>query len=393
MQRELNPFAPGSGRKPPAMTGRQLEIDDFDRIVARSKRRLNDRGLVLTGLRGVGKTVLLNFLHDHAARHGWFVVKMEGIPGAKGVSANREKLARSLERGRREFTKKQTTAKIKNALKSISSFSASVGVGGVEVGFEKSALKNEPGTLEIDLEELVRDLCVALKSEGLAFGLFLDEMQDIDGELLTALVTVQHIAGQNGWPFYIVGAGLPNLSAALGNVRTYAERLFDYHLIGPLTEAETRQALVEPAIATGARFEDEAIEKLVEVSGGYPYFIQEFGKAIWDLAPQSPFTAHDAEAAINYGWQQLDAGFFPARWERATPVERDLLVKMSSKSDTAVFAENLVTELGVSKYEFDDLAATLTEKGLIYSPYFGVFEFTVSGMADFVRRQTNRNAV
>jgi hypothetical protein len=231
--------------------------------------------------------------------------------------------------------RRSASHKIKDAVKTISSFSATVGVTGAEFGFETSQGRADSGSIEIDLEEMVEDLALALKDERSAFGLFIDEMQDIDDELLAALIAVQHQAGQREWPFFIIGAGLPNLPAVLSEARSYAERLFDYRRIGPLDDPAARQALEEPAVKFGARFEPKAVEELALAAGGYPYFIQEYGKAIWDLAPATPFTTTDAILAIEAGRSQLDSGFFPARWERATKSERNYLRAMAQDREQA----------------------------------------------------------
>ena len=391
MQSELNPYAPGSGLRPPAMTGRGAEIDAFDLIVARSKRQLHSRGMVLTGLRGVGKTVLLNSLRAHADRMGWFTIGLEGMSGGTGATVLREKLARELLMASRKLVRRSATSRIKEAVKTISSFSATVGVAGAEFGFETTQGRADSGSIEIDLEEMVEDLALALKEERSAFGLFIDEMQDLDPELLAALIAVQHQAGQREWPFYIIGAGLPNLPAVLSEARSYAERLFDYRRIGPLDETAARQALEEPAVKFGARFEPKAVEELALAAGGYPYFIQEYGKAIWDLAPATPFTQTDAVLAIEAGRSQLDSGFFPARWERATRSERNYLRAMAQDGEQACSTRTVAERLQSSHQSLGPARAGLIAKGLIYAPEHGLVAFTVPGMAEFILRQHDTN--
>lgn len=387
MESELNPYAPGSGLRPPAMTGRNAEVDAFDLVVARSKRQLHSRGMILTGLRGVGKTVLLNSLRAHADRMGWFTIGFEGMSGGTGATVIREKLARELLMASRKLIRRSATSRIKEAVKTISSFSATVGVTGAEFGFETTTGRADSGSIEIDLEEMVEDLSLALKGERSAFGLFIDEMQDIDAELLAALIAVQHQAGQREWPFYIIGAGLPNLPAVLSEARSYAERLFDYRRIGPLDDSAARQALEEPAVKFGARFEPKAVEELTMAAGGYPYFIQEYGKAIWDLAPATPFTETDAILAFKAGRSQLDSGFFPARWERATKSERNYLRAMAEDREQACSSKIVAGRLSATLQSLGPARAGLIAKGLIYAPEHGLVAFTVPGMADFILRQ------
>jgi hypothetical protein len=234
---------------------------------------------------------------------------------------------------------------------------------------------------------MIEDLSEALKTERSAFAIFIDEMQDLDPELLAALITVQHSAGQREWPFYIIGAGLPNLPGKLSEARSYAERLFDYRRIGPLDEASSTRALEEPAVKFGARFQPAALQTLLHAAGGYPYFIQEFGKAIWDIAPETPFTADDAELAVAAGRAQLDAGFFPSRWERATKAERRYLLHMAEDGDAGSSTTAVAERMGTTVNSLGPARSGLIGKGLIYAPEHGKVSFTVPGMADFIRRQ------
>ena len=205
---------------------------------------------------------------------------------------------------------------------------------------------------------------------------------------MTALLTVQHMANQRELPFFLIGAGLPNLPGALSGARSYAERLFTYTTIGPLNRDDAAVALTEPAERFGARYSTDALSLLVDISDGYPYFLQTFGQAIWNLAPDREFTMADAEAAIVEGQDELDAGFFPSRWERATPAERAYLHAMTGLAagpDTAT--ADIVAALGSTQKATSVVRSQLIDKGLIYSPEHGRVAFTVPGMADFLHRQ------
>ncbi len=221
-------------------------------------------------------------------------------------------------------------------------------------------------------------------------------------KLLAALLSVQHMANQRELPFFLIGAGLPNLPAVLSSARSYAERLFTYTTIGPLSPADAADALAEPARRFGADYTPDALAELVQVSNGYPYFLQTFGAAIWDLAPDAVFTVADARLAITVGWEQLDAGFFPSRWERATPTERAYLHAMANLvrggqprhpgatvgNDTAAVATaDVVSALSSSQKATSVARGQLIDKGLIYSPEYGRIAFTVPGMADYLARQ------
>lgn len=370
------------------MSGRQNEIDAFDLIVARTKLNLHNRSLMLTGLRGVGKTVLLNSLWSQAERAEWFCAFLEGSSGARGAQSTRDKLSRELLAASRKLIRRPVPQRLKESLKSVASFTGTLGFSGVDFGIALDPQRANTGRLDIDLEEMVEDLCLALKEIHGAFVLFIDELQEVDQELLEALLSVQHIAGQREWPFYLVGAGLPNVPARLSEARSYAERLFEYRTVGPLEPQATEQALREPAAQVGGEFSQEALDVLVKASRGYPYFIQAFGKNIWNVAPEKTFTLEDARLAVELGWRELDDGFFPARWDRTTPAERSYLSAMATFEGHRVLSKAVADTLERTQKATSPVRSSLIAKGLIYVPEQGQLSFTVPGMADFILRQS-----
>jgi len=387
MDRSLNPYNPGAGLRPPALVGRAAETDAFEVMVARAAARMPNRGMVLSGLRGVGKTVLLNELRARDERAGGFVAAVEGQRGEQGQDAVRRRLAREFLIAVRRLSKPGMPARLRAALGAVSSFSIKAGVTGIALDVATSAGRADSGDLETDVGELVEDLADALGDGGLAFALFIDEMQDVDLPTLSALLATQHGAGQRGRPFYIIGAGLPSLPGVLSQARSYAERLFDYHRIGALDRGPALAALRDPALANGADYEQPALDLLVAAAQGYPYFLQEYGRAIWDIAQAAPFTAGDATAALEYGLARLDEGFFTARWERATRVEREFLAAMAVEAGGACATLALATRLGKKVSAIGPARAGLIGKGLIYAPDHGMVAYTVPGMATFIRRQ------
>lgn len=263
MDPALNPFAPGSGVRPPELVGRQSEIDAFDLLVVRAKSNtMGDRGMVLSGLRGVGKTVLLNVFAEQARRNHWMVIQLEAQPGVEGMTKTRAKLARELEMGARRLRGTPVWSYLKDALGSISNISGSLGVAGFSASVATKHGRADSGKLDIDVEELVEDVSVAMRKARAGFGLFIDEMQDLDEELLTVLLSVQHLAGQRGWPFYIIGAGLPNLPGKIAEARTYGERLFLYRTIGQLDKKSSADALTVPIGRLGASITERALSTL-----------------------------------------------------------------------------------------------------------------------------------
>lgn len=387
MHSDLNPYSPGSGRRPFELVGRAKEIEAFDLLIAKTRQKRPDRGIVLHGLRGVGKTVLLNEFRQQAERAGLMIVSIEGRDAEGGSEAVRAKLGRGLLQAGRRANRRGITSGMREALGSIVSFSAKLGVTGIDIGVNLAAGRADSGSIEVDLEEMVEDLSLALSDQRLALVFIIDEMQDLDDALLSALLSTQHLAGQRDWPFYIVGAGLPNLPSVLAEARSYAERLFTYRHIDALPREAAISALAAPAAKHGARYETQARDLLLEVSGGYPYFIQEYGYAAWETAPEKLITVQDANIAVTIGRSQLDQGFFPSRWVRASKGEKEFLRLMAIDGDTGSGTAELAERSGRKQSSMTMTRASLISKGIIFAPSLGRVAFTVPGMADYIQRQ------
>lgn len=387
MQAALNPFNPGSGLKPPALVGRDAELETLDVTVERARNRLATRGIVLTGLRGVGKTVLLNEMRDRAEAAGWFVVSLEARGDNAGGASVRHILARDITaQARRLSRRKGLTDRVRQALQSVAAFNMKLGTSGIDLGVEIVPGRADSGDIEVDLPELVQDLSAALQEQGTAFGLFIDEMQDLDSDLLRALLVTQHQAGQRGWPFYIVGAGLPHLPGVLAETRSYAERLFDYRTISRLSTADAANALTGPVQSHGVDFDPDALTQLLTASDGYPYFLQEYGRAAWEVSDGPTITVDDAKTSVIIGLDRLDAGFFKSRWNRATPSERRVLVAMAEDLDQPSASSEVARRMGLKPTSLGPYRANLINKGLVYAPEHGVLAYTVPGMAAYVHR-------
>ncbi len=342
---------------------------------------------MLSGVRGVGKTVLLNEMRNHAEEAGWFVVNLEARPDEAGASSARQILAREITAQARRLSRSATmTDRVRTALQSVSSFNVKLGTSGIDLGVEIAPGRADSGDIEVDLPELVQDLCAALKEDDGALGLFIDELQDLDPALLRALLVTQHQAGQRGWPFYIIGAGLPHLPGILAETRSYAERLFDYRTIARLPDPEATSALVDPVQSGGVSFEPEALRLLLDASGGYPYFLQEYGRAAWEVAPGPSIVAEDARASVIIGLQRLDDGFFRSRWNRATPSERRMLVAMAKDGAGPSTSSEVARRMELKPSSLGPYRANLINKGLVYAPAHGLLAYTVPGMAEYVHR-------
>lgn len=387
-----NPYTPGAGRTPPALVGRASELSAGDLLIQRTSSGLSGRSMMLYGLRGVGKTVLLNELRRRAEVAGWLTAMVEAKQDRKGADQARARLARELTSAARSAQPWRTKAsdKVKAALGTIESFSIKAGVG----PFSATAAvapsgRAASGNLELDLEDLVADVVPALRESSIAMALFIDEIQDLDASMLSALLSAQHRAAQNDWPFYVFGAGLPVVPAVLAEARSYAERQFDYRHIDRLSTEDARTALASPAATAGARFDPEALDLLLGSAHGYPYFLQVYGDQAWQCSPNSPIQVEDARLAIELGTDELDRSLFASRWERATPKQKQLMAAMAVDGAPSAVAE-LVTRLG--KRKPSDLSVfrdELIKKGLIYAPERGLLDFTVPLMADFIQRHSN----
>ncbi|MFC5382093.1 ATP-binding protein [Aquipuribacter nitratireducens] len=391
MDQTLNPYTPGAGKPPPALVGREAELDAGRVVVARTARGTSATAPLFYGLRGVGKTVLLKALHAQAETAGWLTVEIEGKQEASEQQHTRRRLARGLVTAARATAGRRGTLSDawKRALGTISSFSVAAGATGVELslGVDPMRGRGDTGDPETDLEELVRDMVPALKESGIGLGVFVDEIQDLDPATLSALISVQHRAGQNGWPFHLYGAGLPNVPARLAEVRSYSER-FHFVQIGALSDTDARAAFADPALQVGVEYEAAALDRLVQVSGGYPYFVQVFGDQAWRLAPgPQVITREDADVAVAEATAVLDDSLFHSRWNRATPAQKALMRAMAEDSGHSQISD-LVARMG--KRKPSDLSVTrdgLIKKGLIYAPDRGLLQFTVPHMDDYIRRQ------
>jgi hypothetical protein len=390
MNPALNPYSPGAGLRPRELAGRDREIENFDVLRERTRAGLISQSIVMTGLRGVGKTVLLNELADRARGDEWILAKVEADT-SQGGRPFREQVARALNRALREATgNRGFRDRFRRALATFRSFSLRTDpAGGLTIGIEiePERGRGDTGSLETDLTDLALDLAAASSDWASGVCLFVDEMQDLSEEELSAICQACHETGQSDAQFYVVGAGLPSLPRVLAEARSYSERLFQYWPIGALGPEDASLALVRPAMEASVGWDEDAATEVVDGAKGYPYFLQEFGKAAWDLAPGPSITLEDGRAGIRAGTDSLDHGFFRSRWERATPSEREYMRAMAEDGDGPSQSGEVARRLGRKATAVGPTRANLIHKGLVYAPEHGVISFTVPGMADFIRRQ------
>jgi hypothetical protein len=387
-----NPYSPGAGLRPPELAGRDDDISAFETLLARAAAGRTSQSLVLTGLRGVGKTVLLNDLASRARGRDWIVAQVEARADDTGTF--RTMVSRSLNQSLRQVTGRWGVRdKFRAALATFKSFSIKTDPSGnLALGIEVDPRQGraDTGSLEVDLSELAFDLGEPATELGTGVVVLVDEMQDLSGDELAAISTAAHEAGQRNVPFYVVGAGLPSLPGLLAEARSYAERLFAYRPIGPLTKEAAGQAVSRPAASQDVSWSPAAVDIVIGAAVGYPYFLQEFAKATWDYAPGPAIKPADARLGVRAGSDKLDAGFFASRWKRATPAERDYLRAMSADGDGPSASGEIARRLGkATVQQVGPIRANLIHKGLVYAPEHGQVAYTVPGMAAFISRQTD----
>ncbi|MDV6264619.1 ATP-binding protein [Rhodococcoides yunnanense] len=310
MEYGLNPFTPGSGTRPPELVGRTAELERFDLLIALAKQRRYDRGLMLQGLRGVGKTTLLATMADQARRNNWVVVEVEAQTSVEGAEGLRRRIAKDISRAvrRRKFAG-AVGEKIRQLTEEFSVSATAFGVG-VELTRSEGSRSS---TLGVEFEDLVEDLTDELRKDGTALGLFIDEMQELEPALLQVILATQHRAAQREWPFFLCGAGLPSLAQALADARSYAERQFDYRTIGPLADEQARKAISAPINRLNQAITAEATDYIVAASDGYPYSFRSsdtsYGKrpnnrrshSLMRRTPSTPATLHSIPASTARG--------------------------------------------------------------------------------------------
>lgn len=402
-----NPYAPGAGQRPPELAGRDDQLSTFDVVLRRVAAGRPDRSLVLTGLRGVGKTVLLNQLRSAAVRARWGTGKLEARPDQR----LRRPLASALHQAVRELghTRDEEVAHVLGVVKAFAQRDAAPGTklrDQWDPGIDAPAVKGrgDSGDIEIDLVELLTDVGGLAADLGRGVAIFIDEMQDLGPDDISALCAACHEISQSGLPVIVVGAGLPHLPAVLSASKSYSERLFRYVRIDRLPREAADHALTAPAGDEGATYESSALDALYAATGGYPYFVQAYGKSVWDQAPRSPITAEDVRVAGPEAESELAVGFFGSRYERATPGEREYLRAMADVAAglaqsadeggaplddvESVATSEVASYLGKKPQSLSPARDALLKKGLIYSGERGRIAFTVPHFGRYLREQT-----
>lgn len=382
-----NPFSPGAGSPPPELAGRAPVLEQARVLLGRVMIGKAEKSLMLTGLRGVGKTVLLNEVRRMAQEAGYRTVLIEAheekalgpliAAPLKAVFFDLDRMA-------------QTGDRVKRGLRVLRSFlgGLKVKVGELEIGLdiEPETGAADSGDIEIDLPNVLEALGEAAKEKNSAIAILIDEIQYLSQKELGAIIMAMHRMQQRQLPVVLLGAGLPVLPGLAGESKSYAERLFAFPDIGALSEVDANQAISEPAAQEGVTLTAAALTETYRLTRGYPYFIQEWGYQMWNLAVSSPIELELVQSAAEAVVKRLDQNFFRVRFDRLTPGEKNFLRAMAQLGSGAIRSGDIANCLGVKVNSIGPVRSKLIKKGMVYSPAYGDIAFTVPLFDEFMKR-------
>ena len=387
MDRRTNPYAPGAGTPPPELVGRDALIEDADIALDRLRNGLAAKGLLMVGLRGVGKTVLLNRMLLDADEGGCECVLIEA-PEDRSLPAA---LAGPLNSALIRMSRSAAAARLaKKARRSLAGFVRAMKVSYEDITFSLNLDEEEgiadSGDLDTDLTSLLKVAGEAARARRTVLVLFIDELQHVEKRQLGALIAALHRTAQLSLPVALIGSGLPQLVGHIGSAKSYAERMFSFPEIGPLPSEAARKALEAPARRLGVTYSANALDEIVWITEGYPYFLQEWGSACWMLADGPVVTRADVEAASPVAIHELDTTFFRVRFERTTPFERRYLRAMADLGPGPHRSGEVAHALGRKVQNVAPTRSNLIRKGMIHSPAHGDTAFTVPLFDQFLKR-------
>ena len=386
MDRRLNPYAPGAGLQPPELAGRDRLIEDVTIDMERVLARRPTKGLVLLGLRGVGKTVLLNRLRAFADDNGFQTAKIEAPEGG----ALPDLLAPELRRILYTLDLRQAGGRhLRRAVSVLRGFANAfkIKIGDIEFSVEPTPGQGDSGNLEQDLPHLLIAVAEAAAERHSAVGLLIDEIQYLSSVELAAVVVACHEIAQRNLPLLFIGAGLPQVAALAGKAKSYAERLFDYPEVGPLDADAARAAIVKPAEREGVSFEEGAVRSILDATQNFPYFIQEWGFQVWNRATSSPVASEAVAAATPEVVAHLDSNFFRVRFDRLTSLQQKYLRAMAELGPGPHKTGEIAATLGVGATSVATVRQQLVNKGMVWSQRHGETSFTVPMFDSFMKRQ------
>lgn len=381
-----NPFAPGAGSRPPELAGRDAILEAARISCGRALKGRNARSIMLLGLRGTGKTVLLNEIGRNAEREGLLVSRVE--------SPEDESLARLLYPEMRKVMRslsgvdaaKQIAVR---GLKGLRNFASifKIEIAGIEVGVEPEPGLADTGDLQYDLPDLFTIIGKAAQAAERGWLLLIDEVQYLSESDLSALIVAMHRVSQDGLPVLLIGAGLPQIARLAGEAKSYAERLFLYPPVGPLDPASARQAIEKPIVEEKAQITPEALHLIVQHTKGYPFFLQEWASVVWNNSDGPTITLADADHSYAETLALLDEGFFKVRIDRLTKAEVQFVKAMAGLGDGPYAMADIAQAMGRTQKSLGPARSSIISKGMIYSTDHGYLDFSVPLFAEFMRRQ------
>ena len=387
MDKIKNPFSPGAGSPPPELAGRESVLEEIKILLSRVREKRPEKSLLLTGLRGVGKTVLLNEAERIAQREGYRTVLVEAhenkrlssllVPDLRRLLYDLNRIAGAGDKVRRGI------AVLKSFIGGLK-----ISVLDVEIGLDIEPERGsaDSGDLEVDLPPLFSAVAEAAEERRVAVAILIDEIQYLDQSELSALIMAMHKMQQRQLPLVLIGAGLPILPGLAGESKSYAERLFNFPNIGPLSEPDAIKAIQDPVKAAGEAIESSALSEIFRLTKGYPYFLQEWGYQAWNHAISSPITLKTVKETSDLVKNRLDQNFFRVRFDRLTPREKHYLRAMAQLGPGPKRTSDIAEVLGAKITTLGPVRASLIKKGMIYSPAHGDMAFTVPLFDEFMRR-------
>lgn len=380
-----NPFAPGAGSPPPELAGRDSIVSDAEVALQRVRSGKHDKSQILLGLRGTGKTVLLNRIEELAEANGHLTSYIEA-PEEKRLSDLLYPRIHKVLRTLSVMEEAKNAAHV--AMRALRAFAGAfkISMGDVSLSVDPEVGTADSGNLEFDLSDLFTRVGQAAREGGRAWTLLIDEVQYLSEAELAALIVAIHRVNQRGLPVIFFGAGLPQVAALSGEAKSYAERLFNYPPVGALDAAAATSAIRQPIESEEESIDDDAIALIIERTRGYPYFLQEWGYQAWQAADSSPIRAADVELASSAALRRLDEGFFRVRFDRLTPKEREYVFAMASLGKGPYRSSDVAAALDESVQSLGPRRAKIINKGMIYSPAHGDIAFTVPMFEDYLNR-------
>lgn len=387
MDKIRNPFSPGAGSPPPELAGREVILEQARVLLGRVRVRRPEKSLLLTGLRGVGKTVLLNEVERMAQSAGYRTILVEAhegkslavllAPHLRRLLFDLDRIAGAGDKARRGI------AVLKSFVSAIK-----ITVGDIDIGLD---IEPEPGAadsgdLEVDLPSLFMAVGEAAEERGAAVAILIDEIQYFNATELSALIMAMHKMQQRQLPLVLIAAGLPILPGLAGESKSYAERLFSFPDIGALPESDAIRALRDPIAEAGEAIAPDALHEIYRLTRGYPYFLQEWGYQAWNQAVASPISLRVVQETSDLVSRRLDENFFRVRFDRLTPREKKYLRAMAELGAGPYRTGDVADKLGVKINTLGPLRASLIKKGMVYSPSHGDMAFTVPLFDEFMRR-------